>query len=225
MLAIVGLEVRRRTGRSEFLLGTAASIRQSAAEMQTIGYYINMLPLSCRAGEDSSFDTAVRAMQQELAKALQHARYPFARIYGDFRREHPQATHPARYPLFDIGVTENPAVGVNPETGLRFTGFTTPEAGTVNYELRRNIPAQDMVLVHDGQSDGSLILTLFVNAAIYTQDTAAAWFDSLTGWMRYSGGKSPKRRPAVAPVTSGRRTPAGNLAEWSPAYHACGFLP
>lgn len=185
MLAIVGHEVRRRTGRSEFLLGTAASTRQSMDEMQTIGYYINMLPLSCRVDGSSSFDTLVRATHQELANALQHAGYPFARIYGDFRREHPQAAHPARYPLFDIGVTENPAVGSVPETGLYFTGVGAPEAGIVKYELRRNVPAQDMVLVHDGQPDGGLVLTLFVNAAIYTRDTAAHWFDSFLGWMNF----------------------------------------
>lgn len=185
MLTIIGMEAGRRTRRSGFLLGTAASIRQSAPEMQTLGYYINMLPLSFSAGEAESFDTLLQAMQQELAHALQHARYPFARIYGDFRREHPQATSPARYPLFDIGVTENPTVGGNPETDLRFTGVAAPEPGAVNYELRRNVPAQDMVLVHEGQPDDSIVLTFFVNAAIYTRDTAAAWFDSLAGWMRF----------------------------------------
>jgi amino acid adenylation domain-containing protein/thioester reductase-like protein len=177
--------VRRRTGRSEFMLGTAASTRQSAAETRTIGYFVNMLPLPCRAGENESIDTSVRAMQQGLADALQHSRYPFARIYGDLRRERPQATHPARYPLFDIAVTENPSVGVSPETGLRFTGIAAPEIGDVIYELRRNGPGQDLVLVHEGQPDGGLILTWYVNAAIYTQDTARIWFDALVGWMQF----------------------------------------
>jgi amino acid adenylation domain-containing protein/thioester reductase-like protein len=185
MLALLGHEVRRRTGRSEFLLGTAASTRQSAAEARTVGYFVNMLPLQCHAGETESIHTAVRAMQQGLADALQHARYPFARIYGDFRREHPQATHPARYPLFDIAVTENPSAGVSPETGLRFTGIAAPEMGDVLYELRRNGPGQDLVLVHEGQPDGSLVLTWYGNAAIYTEDTAGLWFDSLVGWMRF----------------------------------------
>jgi hypothetical protein len=187
MLALLGIEVRRRTGRSEFLLGTAASVRQSAAEARTVGYFVNMLPLPCRSGETESIDTSVRAMQQGLAEALQHSRYPFARIYGDFRRERPQATHPARYPLFDIAVTENPAVGVSSETGLRFTGIAAPEMETVSYELQRNAPPQDLVLVHEGQPDGGLVLTWYANAAIYTRDTASIWFDSLAGRMRFLG--------------------------------------
>lgn len=192
MLALLGLEVRRRTERSRFLLGTAASTRQSAAEARTVGYFVNMLPLPCCAGETDSIDTAIRAMQQGLAAALQHARYPFARMYGDFRREHPQATHPGRYPLFDIAVTENPAIDVSSESGLCFTGSAVPEPGTVICELRRNAPTQDLVLVHEGQPDGSLALTWFVNAAIYTVDTAHAWFDSLVGWMRFLAETLPK---------------------------------
>ena len=191
MLAIFGHEVRRRTGRSEFLIGTAASTRHSAAEARTVGYYINMLPLVCRTGVAESIDTAVRAMQQGLADALQHVRYPFARIYGDFRREHPQATHPTRYPLFDIGVTENPAPAVSPETDLHFTGLVSPKPGTIDYELRHNTPTQDMVLIHEGERDGSLVLTLFVDAAVYTRDTAGHWFDSLIGWMHFLADNLP----------------------------------
>ena len=185
MLALLGLEVRRRTGRSKFLLGTAASTRQCAAEARSVGYFINMLPLSCSVTAAESIEASVRAMQQGLAEALQHSRYPFARIYGDFRRERPQATHPARYPLFDIAVTENPSFGVSPETGLWFTGIDSPEHGAVSCELRRTGPAQDLVLVHEGQPDGSLVLTWFANAALYTQDTARIWLDSLIGWMRF----------------------------------------
>jgi amino acid adenylation domain-containing protein/thioester reductase-like protein len=184
MLAILGLEVRRRTGRSAFLLGTAASTRQSAAEMGTVGYYVNMLPLACRVGEHDSIDTAVHAMQQGLAEAIQHARYPFARIYGDFRRERQQATQPARYPLFDIAVTENPAATVCPESGLRLVGIAAPEDGPIPYELRRHGPAQDLVLVHEGQPDGGLVITWYANAAIYMCETAGFWFDALVGWMR-----------------------------------------
>ena len=45
MLTVLGHEIRRRTGRSKFLLGTAASTRNSATEAKLVGYYVNMLPL------------------------------------------------------------------------------------------------------------------------------------------------------------------------------------
>ena len=187
MLTVLGFEVRRRTGRSGFLLGTAASTRQSAAEAQSVGYFINMLPLACHLAESECFENSVQAMQQHLADALQHSRYPFAQMYGDFRLGHSHATHPGRYPLFDIAATENPPVDITPETDFFFTGIALPVAGETCYELRRNAPAQDLVLVHEGVPDGGLVLTWYANASIYMEDTAHTWFDSIVGWMRFLG--------------------------------------
>ncbi len=41
MLTIMAREVRRHTGRSGFLLGTAASTRDAASEARVVGYYVN----------------------------------------------------------------------------------------------------------------------------------------------------------------------------------------
>lgn len=185
MLSMLGLEVRRRTGRTRFLIGTAASTRYSAEEMRIVGYFINMLPLVVHAPESASVDAAVQDMQHQLAEALQHSRYPFARIYSDFRRNSKLSQHPGRYPLFDIAVTENPSSGQPDKTEPLFSGLALPGTGITSYELRRNAPAQDMVLVHEGEADGGLVLTWYVNASIYQESSARTWFDSLTGWMRY----------------------------------------
>lgn len=185
MLALLGIEVQRRTGRAEFLLGTAASTRQSAAEARTVGYFVNMLPLPCRAAVNEPIEVSLRAMQQRLAEALQHCHYPFARIYGDFRREHPQATDPGRYPLFDSAVTENPGAGMSNHTGPWFSGIGFPDHGSLSYELRQSAPAQDLVLIHESLPDGGILLTWFANAALYTRDTAHAWLEALIRWMRF----------------------------------------
>jgi len=172
MLTILAQEVLRRTGRPDFLIGTAASTRGSVSEARIVGYYVNILPVPCRVDRRESAEQALRTMQQTLAEGLQHARYPFAPMVRDFRQDHASASHPARYPLFDFAVTEN---------------FDAPNllASGSSYELRVNAPAQDMVLVHEGQSDGSLILQWYVNAAIYEKETAQAWIDSLAGWARF----------------------------------------
>ncbi len=200
MLTLLGLEVRRRTARTRFLLGTAASVRQSDAEMRVIGYFINMLPLACHSPESATIDAALQNMQQHLAEALQHSKYPFARIYRDFRRQRQQAEHPGRYPLFDIAVTENPAFTVTAETNPGFSAASAPpEPDITSYELRRNAPAQDMVLVHEGTGDGGLVITWYVNAALYTKDTALTWFDALIGWMRFFS-KNPNQSALPPPL-------------------------
>ncbi len=208
MLTIVGLEVQRRTGRTGFLLGTAASTRRSTSEAQAVGYFVNMLPLVFCSKVEGTIQAALNAMQQELAQALQHSSYPFARIYDDFRQQHQKVGHPTRYPLFDIAVTENPPIEVSLETGLHFTGLDSGSTGesefkNINYELRYNTPSQDIVLVHEEQADKGIRLTWYVNAAIYTKETAQVWLDSLIGWTEFLGGDSqpPKARlPHLLPM-------------------------
>jgi len=200
MLTLLELEVRRRTGRTSFLLGTAASVRQSDAEMRIIGYFINMLPLACHAPESATIDAALQGMQQYLAEALQHSKYPFARIYRDFRRQQQQVAHPGRYPLFDIAVTENPALTVTGEPKPCFSAASAPpEPNVTSYELRHNAPAQDMVLVHEGMADGGLVITWYVNASLYTKDTAQTWFDALIGWMQFFS-KNPSNTALPPPL-------------------------
>jgi amino acid adenylation domain-containing protein/thioester reductase-like protein len=205
MLTIMAQEVRRRTGRPEFLLGTAASTRDSVSEARIVGYYVNMLPVPCRVHGFESFEQELRTMQRNLAEELQHVRFPFARIYRDFRKDHAPAAHPARYPLFDFAVTENPAAPVSPgdsEEEFHFSGLASLTGEAPGYELRLNGPAQDMVLVHEEQPDGSLILRWLVNAALYEKETAEAWIDSLAGWARFlaEGRRMPgSRLPALLP--------------------------
>jgi len=185
MLTLLALEVRRRTGRPDFVLGTAASTRETAAEARIVGYYVNMVPLPCRIGADEPVEQALRSMQHALAEALQHARYPFARLYQDVRRDQPHPPHPGRYPLFDLAVTENPGASDDgAAVPLRFAPLTVPSGAEPRYDLRRNAPAQDMVLVHEGQPGGGLVLHWYVNAALYEAATARAWIESLVGAAR-----------------------------------------
>ena len=68
-----------------------------------------------------------------------------------------------------------------------------------------------MVLVHEGQADGSLILQWYVNAAIYEKETAEDWIDSLEGWARFLAGNERlphTLRPALLPEEERR------LADW-----------
>ncbi|MES2355827.1 MAG: amino acid adenylation domain-containing protein [Pseudomonadota bacterium] len=227
MLTLMALEVRRRTGRPAFLLGTAATTRELASETQVVGYYVNMLPVACRIQQAESVEQTLRAMQKTLATGLQHLRYPFARIYQDFRECQSQPHHPARYPLFDFVVTENPGkssplpqagegsggegadrrLGERPhpqplsrllERGvisdgaqsLYFDSLGNTTDSALHYEYRQNPPAQDLILIHESQQDGSLNLLLYVNASLYEKETAKLWIDALAGWARFLTGNN-----------------------------------
>jgi len=176
MVTLLALEAQRRAPRTDIVIGTTASVRETAAEERVVGYYVNMLPLPCHLPPDVAFGSALRQTQQTLAAGLQHARYPFARIYHDFWSERPHLRLPARYPLFDLAVTESPQAPPAPAS-LRLT-----RAGTVTYELTDASPTQDMVLIHEDQADGSLVLQWQANATLYSRETAMCWFEALSGW-------------------------------------------
>ncbi|OYD81562.1 non-ribosomal peptide synthetase [Azospirillum brasilense] len=196
MMTLMAHEVRRRTGRTAFLMGTAASTRETAEEAGVVGYCINMLPVPFQVDRSEPLEQAVKATQSRLAEALRHGRQPFARIHQEFRRSQPQAHHPARYPLFDLAVTENPAMAAPRGDGLRFAAIDAFDGSDIQYELRHSAPAQDLVLVHEGQTDGGLVLQLYANAALYERETAQAWTAALAGWARRLA--DPERAPGNA---------------------------
>ncbi|MCW2238434.1 non-ribosomal peptide synthetase [Azospirillum canadense] len=200
LLTLLAREVRRRTGRAEFTLGTTASTRETAADAQVVGYGVNMLPLAVRPVSGAPFAADLRATQTALAKALEHARYPFARLYSAFWKARPQHRDPARYPLFDIAVTENPD-SRPADTALRLARLTTV-ADDVAYERTGHSPGQDMVLIHEGLPDGGLLLQWHVNAALYAKDTAEAWLAALAGWARWlaeDAARADEAPPALLP--------------------------
>ena len=179
MLTLLALEARRRMGRESFIIGATASTREAADDAHVIGYYVNMLPIACHLRRDITFGAALRETQQALAAGLQHARYPFARMYHDFWDARPRHHQPVRYPLFDLAVTENPECPLS-QTSLHLVPGSAPA-----YELSDASPGQDMVLVHETLADGGLLLQWQVNAALYTRETAEYWFTALNGWAKW----------------------------------------
>lgn len=205
-LTVLALEINRRTARPAFLLGTAASTRETSGDAELVGYFVNMLPVPCRVTRQMPVEEALKATQHALAEGLQHVQYPFARMYQDFRRDHATTPHPARFPLFDFAVAENPGRTDHP-TGLHFEALPSND----DYRLRPNTPAQDMVLVHEGRPDGSVILQWYVNAALYEKDTAAAWMESLAGWARLL---ALDDRPPNTPLPALLAAEETRLAAW-----------
>jgi amino acid adenylation domain-containing protein/thioester reductase-like protein len=204
-LTLLALEVFRRNGRPAFLLGTAASTRDTADEAELVGYFVNMLPVPCRISKEMPVEDVLQTMQAALAEGLQHVQYPFARIYQDFRRNQTVTTHPARFPLFDIAVAENPGTSDDQD------GLFEPLHSDDEYRLRPNTPAQDMILVHEGCADGSLNLQWYVNAALYEKNTAAAWMNALVGWAKLL---ASDERAARTPLPALLPSEEAQLALW-----------
>lgn len=185
MLTMLGLEVKRRTGRSHFLLGTAASIRTSAAQADIVGYYVNQIPIPFHLSGTQTPASALKQTSSMLAQTIAHSRYPHARILNDFRKDYPDAAHAARNGLFDVAVTENPTLYENSvKRPFRFVPVgraEPPAAGTLTYDASPSLPMQEMLLIHEGLTDGGHVLSWLVNAELHDRSSAEAWMKGIVG--------------------------------------------
>lgn len=186
MLTMLGLEVKRRTGRDHFLLGTAASTRTSAAQADVVGYYVNQLPIPFHLGGAQTPANALKQTNSMLAQVIAHSRYPHARIVSDFRKDYPEAAYAARHGLFNLAVTENPALSESSGNGgaLRFVplgGAERPSAGSLTYTASASQPLQEMLLIHETLADGGHMLSWMVNAELHNRHSAEAWMSGIVG--------------------------------------------
>lgn len=186
MLSLMGMEIQRRSQRSAFMLGTVASRRDQCEDQSALGYYINMIPVGFVAHKGDSVAQVIHQTQRSLAQGLKHHAYPFKLMCQDTAKAIKDSRHPARMPLFDFAVTENPALSCAPLHG-DWTLSPLPVAmaekiGAIQYDHRVAGPAHDMVLIHEAKPDASRDLILFVNANLYSKDTAVNWLQSLHHW-------------------------------------------
>ncbi|MCO4787430.1 MAG: hypothetical protein KC467_16130, partial [Marinomonas atlantica] len=185
MLTLLAFETRRRTGREDFVLGTTASSRETIEDNDVVGCFVNMLPIPYTSFDINVFGDLLKITQKELMAALQYARFPFSQIYHDVWAKRPQLRHPLRFPLFDLVVTENPST----ENKNGIFSADSVIAGNLEYEFTDWPPGQDMVLIHERQPDGSLMLEWHVNAEVYQRSTSQVWFQSLLSWSNWLGEK------------------------------------
>ena len=215
LLALLARTVERRTGRRSFVIGTTATVPETAAEAAVVHYGVNMLPLGFELRSDAGFEALLCETRDELNEALARSRFPFSRIYQEFRQARPGGNDPGRYPLFDIAVTENP-VSAKPPAQMHFEQVApfadlALSKGGIHYELMANPPGQDMVLTYQRLDDGGMLLDWQMNAALYHRDIGQFWIESLAQSVRWLAMPSPAATdlPHLLP------TEADTLAEWS----------
>ncbi|RMF40674.1 MAG: non-ribosomal peptide synthetase [Planctomycetota bacterium] len=93
--------LQRYAGTEVFLLGSPAAGRQNPAFSDTVGFFINMLPLRADLTGNPTFDALVRRTSTTIATSLEHEAYPINRIVSDAG----VGRDPSRSPLFQFSVT------------------------------------------------------------------------------------------------------------------------
>ena len=99
--AIIQTLVHRYTGQNSFLIGTPFSGRLHRDYEETVGFFVNMLPLRADIAPDMTFTDIVKQAARSFADALQHEALPLAEIVRD--SDCPRDA--SRSPLFQVGCT------------------------------------------------------------------------------------------------------------------------
>lgn len=118
-MAAMQVFIRRSTRQPAFLVGSPFSGRAHSKFEDTVGFFVNMLPLRANLTDNPTFLDLVSRVGQTVMTALEHESFPFAQIV---RRIQPPRD-PSRSPLFQVSCTFEKA-HVREESGR--AGFLLP---------------------------------------------------------------------------------------------------
>ncbi|MEZ6138230.1 MAG: amino acid adenylation domain-containing protein [Pirellulaceae bacterium] len=91
----------RYTGQDSFYIGSPFSGRTQHKYEQTVGFFVNMLPLHADLTGSPTFCELINRTQSTLLDALEHEAYPISQIVHDAAI----ARDPSRSPLFQVSCT------------------------------------------------------------------------------------------------------------------------
>lgn len=99
--AAVQLLISRLSRQDQFFVGSPFSGRSQREFEQTVGFFVNVLPIKCDLTGQLAFADLVRRTSRQLSEALDHETYPLSEIVqlGNVPRD------PGRSPLFQVSCT------------------------------------------------------------------------------------------------------------------------
>ncbi|MFG3052676.1 amino acid adenylation domain-containing protein [Kitasatospora sp. NPDC048239] len=102
LLASLALTLHRRTGQRDLVLGSPVSVRGRTELDGLIGYFVNLLPLRVRVGEDVSFRELVRHVREVSIGGYRHQDAPFDDIAGAVLEDRPEDRNPLCQVLLEL---------------------------------------------------------------------------------------------------------------------------
>jgi amino acid adenylation domain-containing protein len=99
--ATLQLLLSRYSEQDSFFIGSPFSGRTQRKFEQTVGFFVNMLPVHAHVRNDESFTQLVARTSRTLLDALEHESYPISQIVHDSSIQR----DPSRSPLFQVSCT------------------------------------------------------------------------------------------------------------------------
>ncbi|MEU5127311.1 non-ribosomal peptide synthetase [Streptomyces mobaraensis] len=180
LLALFAELLRRYAGRTDLVVGTAVGNRPAGFE-ETVGMFVNTIPLRLRLDPEAGADALVDDVTDGLIRALPHQDVPVQVL----TRELGLHTSGADNPLFDVMFSAHDAV--LPETDVPgldvslFEGFNT---GTTRFDLDLVLIPDDRRTVGPRSGAGGMTLVWDYDRDLFDEETARLLADRFLRLIR-----------------------------------------
>ncbi|HET9933195.1 MAG TPA: MupA/Atu3671 family FMN-dependent luciferase-like monooxygenase, partial [Polyangiaceae bacterium] len=174
LLATFQALLARYSGQTEFVVGTPVSGRARASFDNTIGYFVNVLPLVTRVDKGVTGRQLAHLAQAGALDALEHQDYPFVSLVERLA----PARDPSRSPLFDVMFAfERPHLGPEQAVARLMLDSSAPPVDWASlrlegYELEEKTAQFDLVLMV-ADSDTHFSAKLTYNSDLFDAETGA----------------------------------------------------
>ena len=86
-MSIYSLYLAKISGLDEFVIGTPILNRTNFKEKQTMGMFVNTIPVKVTLNRDDSFSDFAKAQSSSMLSNLKHQKYSYTQILEDLRKE------------------------------------------------------------------------------------------------------------------------------------------
>ncbi len=98
LLAAFKALLYRYTGQEDIVIGSPTTGRSQPEFLESVGYFVNPVPLRSRIHGELAFSAFLKSIQQTVVEAIEHQDYP---LYGLVEKLHP-ARDLSRTPVFQV---------------------------------------------------------------------------------------------------------------------------
>ncbi|MBO2458312.1 condensation domain-containing protein [Actinomadura violacea] len=200
LLAAFQAVTHRYTRSAEFLVGCPLTTRFGRAHRETVGYFVNTVPVRARFGPATTFRETATAAQRAVTQGLAHGRYPIGRLVHDLGGHR----DPGRSPLFQLTFTMVGGEGAGPVAALGLAGERSA--------ARARVAGLDLAPLDLDQQEGQFDLAVEMvdaggtlravgryDGALFERDTVARFLGHLVAFAG-AAAEAPDRRVRQVPL-------------------------
>ncbi|HET9896553.1 MAG TPA: amino acid adenylation domain-containing protein [Streptosporangiaceae bacterium] len=179
MLAIWAAFLGRHCGEHQVVVTVPATCRPGRAYGQTVGYFVNPLPVLVDLGGDPDLAEAAGRAGAAMAGALRNRHYPFARLVRELAGQHARGDTPLMQFMLSVEQPGQVGAGGGLPENLRDprqdAGPASMSFAGLDLELlpAGNGGAQADLALILGHGAGGLSLSLRYDAGLFSEPTAA----------------------------------------------------